>query len=212
MSQEKIYEAISSVMADIGAVGKNDVNKTQGFKYRGIDAVMNALNPAMVKHKVFCVPEILEQQREERTSKQGSVLIYSVCKIRYKFFTTDGSFVEAVTIGEGMDSGDKATNKAMAIAFKYACFQVFCIPTEEMTDPDGENHELDNENNSGNKNNSAPIEKATEAQIKAIKTICGKHKVSLDALYSSNNLMEETLTKKQASDLLRSMNAKYGGN
>ena len=66
MSQGKIYEAISSVMADIGAVGKNDVNKTQGFKYRGIDAVMNALNPAMVKHKVFCVPEILEQQREAR--------------------------------------------------------------------------------------------------------------------------------------------------
>lgn len=212
MSQGKIYEAISSVMADIGAVGKNDVNKTQGFKYRGIDAVMNALNPAMVKHKVFCVPEILEQQREERTSKQGSVLIYSVCKIRYKFFTTDGSFVEAVTIGEGMDSGDKATNKAMAIAFKYACFQVFCIPTEEMTDPDGESHELDHENNSGNKNNSTPIEKATEAQVKAIKTICNKHRVSLDTLYSSNNITEETLTKKQASDLLRSLNAKYGGN
>lgn len=210
MSQGKIYEAISNVMADIGAVGKNDVNKTQGFNYRGIDAVMNALNPAMVKHKVFCVPEILEQQREERTSRQGATLIYSVCKIRYKFFTTDGSCIEAVTIGEGMDSGDKATNKAMAIAFKYACFQVFCIPTEEMTDPDGENHELDNENNSGNKNNSAPIEKATEAQIKAIKAICGKHKASLDAIYSANNLTEETLTKKQASDLLRSLNAKYG--
>lgn len=142
MSQGKIYEAISNVMADIGAVGKNDVNKTQGFKYRGIDAVMNALNPAMVKHKVFCVPEILEQQREERTSSKGSLLIYSVCKIRYKFFTTDGSFIEAVTIGEGMDSGDKATNKAMAIAFKYACFQVFCIPTEEMSDPDEEHHEV----------------------------------------------------------------------
>ena len=39
-----------------------------------------------------------------------------------------------------MDSGDKATNKAMAIAFKYACFQVFCIPTEEMKDPDAESH------------------------------------------------------------------------
>ena len=38
----------------------------------------------------------------------------------------------------GMDSGDKATTKAMAIAFKYACFQVFCIPTEEMKDPDAE--------------------------------------------------------------------------
>lgn len=142
MSQGKIYEAVSNVMADIGAVGKSGVNKTQGFKYRGIDAVMNALNPALVKHKVFCVPEILDQQREERTSKNGSVLIYSICRIRYKFFTTDGSFVEAVVIGEGMDSGDKATNKAMAIAFKYACFQIFCIATEEMSDPDEENHEV----------------------------------------------------------------------
>ena len=48
----------------------------------------------------------------------------------------------AVVIGEGMDSGDKATNKAMAIAYKYACFQTFCIPTEEMKDPDSECHEV----------------------------------------------------------------------
>ena len=139
--QGKIYEAISNVMADIGAVGKNDVNKTQGFKYRGIDAVMNAINPAMTKHNVFCTPEVLEQKREERTSSKGGLLIYSICKIRFRFYTTDGSYVDAVTIGEGMDSGDKATNKAMAIAFKYACFQVFCIPTEEMADSDGESPE-----------------------------------------------------------------------
>ena len=37
-----------------------------------------------------------------------------------------------------MDSGDKASNKAMSAAFKYACFQTFCIPTEEMQDPDAE--------------------------------------------------------------------------
>ena len=141
MEQGKIYEAISDVMSDIGAVGKNDVNKTQGFKYRGIDAVMNAINPAMTKHKVFCSPEVLEQRREERTSSKGGLLIYSICKIRFRFYTTDGSYVDAVTIGEGMDSGDKATNKAMAIAFKYACFQVFCIPTEEMNDPDSESPE-----------------------------------------------------------------------
>lgn len=137
----KIYNAISAVMEDIGAVGKNDVNKTQGFSYRGIDAVMNALNPAMTRHKVFCAPEVLEQTREERTTKGGTLLIYSVCKIRYRFYTTDGSYVDVVTVGEGMDSGDKATNKAMSIAFKYACFQVFCIPTKEMTDPDAESPE-----------------------------------------------------------------------
>lgn len=145
MSEERIpmiYSAICGVMEDIGAVGKNDTNKQQGFKYRGIDAVMNALNPAMLKHKIFCVPEVLEQNREERTTMKGSTLIYSVCRIKYTFFTVDGSSVQAVVVGEGMDSGDKATNKAMAVAFKYACFQTFCIPTENlMDDPDAETPE-----------------------------------------------------------------------
>lgn len=136
-----IYEAISRCMEEIGAVGKDAVNKQQGFKYRGIDAVMNAINPALVKNHVFIVPEVLDQQRQERTTNKGAVLIYSICRIKYTFYAEDGSFIEAVTVGEGMDSGDKATNKAMAIAFKYACFQVFCIPTEEMKDPDGETPE-----------------------------------------------------------------------
>ena len=133
-----IYEAISRCMEEIGAVGKDAVNKQQGFKYRGIDAVMNAINPALVKNHVFIVPQVLDQQRQERTTNKGAVLIYSICRIKYTFYAEDGSFIEAVTVGEGMDSGDKATNKAMAIAFKYACFQVFCIPTEEMKDPDEE--------------------------------------------------------------------------
>lgn len=136
-----IYEAISRCMEEIGAVGKDAVNKQQGFKYRGIDAVMNAINPALIKYHVFIVPEVLEQSREERTTKNGGALIYSVCRIKYTFYADDGSFIEAITVGEGMDSGDKATNKAMAIAFKYACFQVFCIPTEEMKDPDEETPE-----------------------------------------------------------------------
>lgn len=133
-----IYESITKCMEEIGAVGKDSVNKQQGFKYRGIDAVMNAINPALVHNHVFVVPEVLEQQRQERTTGKGTVLIYSICKIKFTFFASDGTFIEAVTVGEGMDSGDKATNKAMAIAFKYACFQVFCIPTEEMKDPDEE--------------------------------------------------------------------------
>ena len=144
MSEQKcsIYEAISNVMSEVGAIGKEKTNAQQGFKYRGIDDVMNALQPVLVKYGVFVVPEILEQVREERTSRNGAALIYSVCKIKFTFYARDGSSISAITIGEGMDSGDKATNKAMAIAFKYACFQVFCIPTEEMKDPDNESHEL----------------------------------------------------------------------
>lgn len=138
----QIYTAITNVMKEIGAIGKTSKNAQQGFMFRGIDAVMNAINPALIKNGIFIVPEILEQVREERQTKSGNNLIYSVCKIKYTFYAQDGSSVEAVVIGEGMDSGDKATNKAMSIAFKYACFQVFCIPTEEMVDPDAECHEV----------------------------------------------------------------------
>ena len=171
MAEGKIYEAISNVMADIGAVGKNSKNLQQGFMFRGIDAVMNAINPALIKYKVFVVPEILEQSREERKTAKGGLLIYSICKVKYTFYAEDGSFVESVVIGEGMDSGDKATNKAMSIAFKYACFQVFCIPTEEMKDPDADSQEptLRDSKPAGNKpsgNTKPSATKPTQQQSK----------------------------------------------
>lgn len=140
-----IYESINKVMEDIGAIGKTSKNTTQGFMYRGVDAVMNALQPALIRHKVFVVPEVLEQHREERQNSKGTTLIYSIAKIKYRFYAEDGTSVEAVVIGEGMDSGDKSMNKAMSVAFKYACFQVLCIPTEEMVDPDSESHEVKKE-------------------------------------------------------------------
>ena len=123
-----IYESISNALADIGAIGKTKWNDQQKFKFRGIDDVMNSLHPVLEKNKIFIVPDVLEQIREDRVSGKGNPLIYSICKIKYTFYAEDGSSVTAVVIGEGMDSGDKATNKAMSIAFKYALFQIFCIP------------------------------------------------------------------------------------
>ncbi len=141
---KNIYQTINAIMEEIEPIGKDSTNKQQGFKYRGIDAVMNALQPLFAKHKLFCVPEVLEHIREERQSKSGGTLIYSIIKTKYTFYAEDGTFVSAVVEGEGMDSADKATNKAMAIAFKYACFQLFCIPTEDTSpDPDKDTHQLE---------------------------------------------------------------------
>lgn len=127
----KIYATINAVMGELGAIEKAKRNQQQGFNYRSVDDVMNALNPLMVKHKLFCVPEVLEHQREERKTVKGGNLIYSVLKVRYTLYADDGSSISAVVMGEGMDSGDKASNKALAIAYKYAMFQIFSIPTEE---------------------------------------------------------------------------------
>lgn len=136
MSQ--IFEAINKIVADCPAIGKNQRNQQQGFMYRGVDVVMNTFQPLFAKHGIFVVPEVLDSHREERQTARGGNLIYSVLKVRYTFYAADGSSVSAVVQGEGMDSADKSSNKAMSVAFKYALFQVFCIPTEEMEDPDAE--------------------------------------------------------------------------
>lgn len=136
-----IYEAIPLIIADIGAVGKDKKNQQQGFMYRGIDDVMNAISPVIAKHGVFVVPEILEESRNERATKSGGINFIVYLRIKFTFYASDGSSISAVTIGEAMDTADKGSNKAMAIAFKYACFQVFCIPTEEMKDPDADTPE-----------------------------------------------------------------------
>lgn len=137
-----IFGLIGQAMQKIGAVGKNSKNQQQGFLYRGIDAVMNALSPVMSDLGLFMTPEVLEQTREERVNKNGTNLIYSILKVKYTMYAPDGSNVSCTVIGEGMDTGDKASNKALSVAFKYAAFQLLCIPTEEMIDPDAECHEV----------------------------------------------------------------------
>ena len=128
MEGKKIYQAITNVMKDIGAVSKDSTNGVDGYRYRGIDAVMNALSPALIKNGVVVIPQVLEMKREERVKKDGGGLLYSVVKVKYTFYAEDGSFVDTVVIGEGMDESDKSMNKAMSAAYKYACFQTFCIP------------------------------------------------------------------------------------
>lgn len=193
---KNIYQTISDVMSEIGFIGKDTKNQMQGFMYRGIDAVMNALNPALIKHKLFIVPEVLEQTREERQNSKGTTLIYSICKVKYTFFAEDGSSVSATVIGEGMDSGDKATNKAMSIAFKYACFQVFCIPTEEMVDPDAECHEVVPKKKPVGKD--IAQEKVESAKIETLKKMIKRDNISeekLLSIYKINTL--EDLTQAQ---------------
>ena len=135
-----IYKLIGQAIGKIGAIGKDKKNAQQGFMYRGIDQVYNALNPVMAELGIFFTPEILDQKREERTTKNGSVLIYTILTIRFTVYAPDGSNVSMTVVGEGMDSGDKSTNKAMSVAMKYAMFQLFCIPTEEMRDPDADSY------------------------------------------------------------------------
>lgn len=132
---KKIYSAMREVMKDIAAVGigKDSRNTMQGFNFRGIDAAMNALSPLMVKHGIICVPRHGQADVRSRETQKAEKITYNTIVFCHSEFdlvsVEDGSSVTIRTNGEGMDTADKATNKAMSMAFKYALLQAFVIPT-----------------------------------------------------------------------------------
>lgn len=138
-----IYKKMSEVMKDIGTISKDQKNAAQGFKFRGIDQFVNSLYPALLKHGVFMTPRCRSETHELKDVVRGSgkagIDKHVTIMMEYDFYAEDGS---KVTVGpipaEGLDSGDKATNKALSAALKYALIQTFSIPTEDMVDGDSE--------------------------------------------------------------------------
>lgn len=140
-----IYQSITAVQSEVEFIGKDKQVQSGGsYKYRGVDQVLNTLHPLFAKHKIFSVPEVMEiLTREQRETKNGGLMLYQVLKIKYTFYAEDGTSISAIVVGEAMDSGDKVSNKCMSVAYKYACFQILSIPTEETTqDPDDTNEPL----------------------------------------------------------------------
>lgn len=141
----KVYHAINQVQSELSKQGiaKDSENKGQGYKFRGIDAVYSALSPLLAKHGLLMLPRVLARTCEERTSRKGEALFNVTVDVEFDFVSSeDGSKHIVRTFGEAMDSADKATNKAMSAAYKYAAFMAFAIPTEGDNDADSHTHEV----------------------------------------------------------------------
>ncbi len=139
-----IYKLIAAVSAELAkdGIAKSRKNATQGYSFRGIDEVLNALAPVLSKHGLVILPRILSRECTERETKSGGTLFSVVVEAAFDFVAaSDGSLHTVRTYGEAMDSADKGTNKAMSAAYKYAAFQAFCIPTEGDNDADATTHE-----------------------------------------------------------------------
>jgi hypothetical protein len=140
-----VYIAISHVSDAISheGISKDRSNQQQGYKFRGIDDCLNALAGLLPLHGLVIIPTVLEREVVERQTKTGGTLFYVTVKVRFSFVSTlDGSRHDATIYGEAMDSADKATNKAMSAAYKYAVLLTFCIPTEGDNDADARTHEV----------------------------------------------------------------------
>jgi hypothetical protein len=129
---------ITGILAQHGIAKNRDANFG---KFRGIDDVYKALAPLLAQHRLCVFPRMVARESVERRSSKGNALFYVTVEAEFDFVCADdGSIHTARTFGEAMDSSDKATNKAMSAAYKYAAFMTFCIPTEG--DADAETHDV----------------------------------------------------------------------
>jgi hypothetical protein len=136
----EIVKLLTKVMEDAGAVRKTERNTHQQFNFRGIDNVVNAVSPALRKHGVVVVPTLNHIEYEqveigERRTRMGYVRI----NVTYTFYAPDGTSIATTVAAESMDSGDKATAKAMSVAFRTCLLQTLCLPTDE-SDPDADTY------------------------------------------------------------------------
>jgi len=150
-----VYQIIAAIQGELAKTGiaKEGVNQAQNYKFRGIDQVYAALSPLLSRHGLCILPRMVGREMHERVSiKPGykptdppkeSVLFYVTVEAEFDFVSSeDGTTHTIRTFGEAMDSGDKATNKAMSAAYKYAAFMTFAIPTEGDNDADASTHEV----------------------------------------------------------------------
>ena len=136
-----VYEAINRVMEDVRSVGKNDRNNQQNFNFRGIDATVNALSPAMRKHGLTVRPSnILSIEHIPFTSAKGALGVSCRVLVEYTFTDKEGDSCTSIVAAEANDYGDKATPKAMSVAFRTCLLQSFALPTDEV-DPDAESYD-----------------------------------------------------------------------
>lgn len=135
-----IYEALSAVMRDVSHVSKRDRNEHQRFMFRGIDAVMNACGPALRKHGVIAVPNVLETNYSITPTRNGGQATVCRLKMRVDWYGPAGDSLTTTVWGEAFDNGDKATAKAHSVAFRTAFLETLCLPTDEP-DPDADSYE-----------------------------------------------------------------------
>lgn len=137
----KIFSLIPKIMADIKPIGKDQRNSVQNYKFRGIDDMYNTIHPVLTKHGVFCCPRVINTESSEIDCGDNKTAYRVILTVAHRFYAEDGSCIEVITVGEGLDRSDKASNKALSAAMKYAFIELFSIPTEDMEDSDRESPE-----------------------------------------------------------------------
>lgn len=133
-------EVILAVMESVQGIAKRDRNSAQGFNFRGIDAVVNKVGPALRDAGGFILPEVKEVHHSTALTAKGSAINVCNMTVQFGIYGLDGEPIVGSCHGSAMDSGDKAAAKAHSIALRTFLLQVLALPTDEP-DPDSFTYE-----------------------------------------------------------------------
>ena len=197
----QVFAAISAVMGVMAkeGIGKGRRNQQQGYNFRGIDDVYNALSGVLAENKLVMLPYVRDMQREERTTQKGGVLNYTILTVDFTLASAvDGSTATVRMIGEAMDSADKSSNKAQSAALKYAALQVFMIPTEGDNDADATTHDV-----APNLQTPKQMPDAEFSKLEALRSASGVTTGALCKKYKVKDLRH--LTQDQFSDCIEGL-------
>lgn len=139
---EPLPAVLARVSRAVGAVAKGSQapGSVGGYKFRGVDAVVNAVHPHLTAAGVVLIPEVLDVTREQTPRTGGGMMMNVVVRTRFTFYGPAGDALSLVTLGEASDVGDKASSKAQSVALRVALLQALLLPTDEQ-DPDETNYE-----------------------------------------------------------------------
>lgn len=144
----RVYCAINAIQGELASTGiaKGRKNQQQGYSFRGIDDIYGALAPLLSKYGLVILPRVVSRSCIERVNQKGTALFYVTVEAEFDIVSSDDGTSHVVrAFGEAMDSGDKATNKAMSAAYKYMALMTFCIPTEGDNDSENQTHEVESD-------------------------------------------------------------------
>lgn len=187
-----VHQALSKVMGDVQAVKKDSKNQAQRFNFRGIDAVMNAVGPALRKYGVTILPEDVEVHRSNGTTASGKQTAEVVVKVTYRIYGPAGDSIHGKVAAEAMDFGDKAIAKAMSVAYRTFLLQALTIPTDEP-DPDSESYERGAPNGIGASQRNTPLPAEQGVPKRTAAEQCG---TILDGFCATHQLDEDKVREE----------------
>lgn len=137
-----ITDVLCEVKQKVGTVRKEGQfkadtrggNSTVKYNFRGVDQVVNACAGPLNDAGVMILPELRSIDYHDGTTSGGSAMTWVRVVVRFRFQWRD-QHLDVVVPGEGFDSSDKGTAKAMSVALRIALLQALNLPTDDP-DPD----------------------------------------------------------------------------